>query len=466
MTRDAKVPSLQPAHDDAPPEQQEIIKSFKYELDLVRRLHGAGVIPEGSSLNKHRRATEDNKDQYQNPGTQLDAGSNISQASRPATFDQEHQTIASSLVLGNEHLAPEDSMAERYPAQTDEDADNFQNQITTKDSMASRRKSEQSTHARDDGSGSQQTTTKYPNAPWRRENPPEFERPTRKAPSAPPPPPPMQEAMMGSETHGDEQPVASSNQWKHPTPPPPLKNSETKGESTEVKRLLVPRLQGAKKPKPYVSGRTSWATKQWGDRPSKKASWHDDQSKTAKKARETGKVHKERWHGWNEGTDVQSRPFWPSPKTSTSLLRAPTHEDEQLFEESKQWKHPTPPAPPKKSQTKRDSPEKTRLLVPRLKRKKTSDSSVSAAACSQPPKRRNPDPPPAPQRENKSSSSVSAAAWSQPPKRRNPVPPPPPRAWSSNDWNDETPSTRRALAILQAKRLMQVNFSRVAKEHQ
>ena len=95
MTRDAKVPSLQPAHDDAPPEQQEIIKSFKYELDLVRRLHGAGVIPEGSSLNKHRRATEDNKDHYQNPGTQLDADSNISQASRPATFEEEQQTTAS-----------------------------------------------------------------------------------------------------------------------------------------------------------------------------------------------------------------------------------------------------------------------------------------------------------------------------------------------------------------------------------
>ena len=110
MTQTAKVPSLQPAHDDAPPEQQEeIIESLKYELDLVRRLHGAGMIPEGSSLSNHHKAidlnakrdklkpeiTGDIRDHYQNPGTQLDVDSNISQASRPATFEEEHQTTAS-----------------------------------------------------------------------------------------------------------------------------------------------------------------------------------------------------------------------------------------------------------------------------------------------------------------------------------------------------------------------------------
>ena len=109
MTRDSKVPSLQPARDDATPEGQKIIKTFKEEVEIVRSLFIAGVIPEGSSLSNHSKAIdlnakrdklkpeviEDNKDHYQNPGTQLDADSNISQASRPATFEEEQQTTAS-----------------------------------------------------------------------------------------------------------------------------------------------------------------------------------------------------------------------------------------------------------------------------------------------------------------------------------------------------------------------------------
>ena len=521
MTRDSKVPSLQPAHDDAPPEEQEIMKSFKHELGLVRRLHGAGVIPEGSSLSNHRKAidlnakrdklkpevTEDNRDHYQNPGTQLDADSNTSQASRPATFDQEQQTTASSLVLGNTHLAPEDSMAEPYPARTDEDAakkqsdlhieaveKDFQNQKTTKASMASKRDAEQSTYGQDNGSGSQQSTTKYPDAPWRKRNFSECKRPAKKTPSAPPPSTPMQGAMMDSETHGDEQSVASCNRWKDPTPPQPLNESKTKKESTKEKRLLVPRKKVAKQDNSDVSAKPTWNTKQWGDHPSKKARWHDDQSRTAKKTPETATVHEERWHGWNEGTAVQSTPFWPSPRTSSSLQGAQTHEDDQFIEGSKKRKIPTPPAPPKENQKKRTSAEVTGLLVPRLKRRKTSDSSVSAAACSQPPTRRNPVPPPAPQRPNTSSSSVSAAASSQRQKRKIPVPPPPPRPSNSNDEGDETQSTaglwqeqkgqrtpkhdratvhggehhdwKKAFAMLQAKRLMTVNFSSSKKGNQ
>ena len=360
--------------------------------------------------------------------------------------------------------------------------------------MAFKRDSGQHTYAQDGRSGSQENGTKFPDAPWRKQTQTECERPTRKTPPAPPPPPPRRRAMMGSETHGDEQSVEYSNQWKHPAPPTPLESSETKRESTDVKPLLVPRNKGAKRTSSYVSEEACSDTKQWRDRTSKAASWQDDQSKTAKRAPETATVHEERWHGWNEGTAVQSTPFWPSPKTSTSLLGAQTHEDEQLFEGSKQWKHPTPPAPPKENQTKRDSAEVTRLLVPRLKRRKTSDSSVSAAACSQPPTRRNPVPPPAPQRPNTSSSSVSAAAWSQRQKRKIPVPPPPPRPSNSNDGGDETQSTaglwqeqkrqrtpkhdratvhggehhdwRMSLAILQAKRLMTVNFSSSTKGNQ
>ena len=67
------------------------------------------MIPEGSSLSNHHKAidlnakrdklkpeiTGNNKDHYQNLGAQLDADWNISQASRPATSEEEHQTAAS-----------------------------------------------------------------------------------------------------------------------------------------------------------------------------------------------------------------------------------------------------------------------------------------------------------------------------------------------------------------------------------
>ena len=262
MTRDSKVPSLQPAPDDAPPEGQNAMESVKVEVKRLRTLHLCGLLPEGSTWsiqNKERElrakldklkpeVTNDNRDHYQNPGTQLDADSNASQASRPARLDQEEQTTASSLVLGNTHLAPEESMAEPAPAQTDEgaakkqsDLENkavekgFQNQSTAGDSMAFKRDSGQHTYAQDGRSGPQQTETKFPDAPWRKQTESECERPRGKTPPAPPPPPPRRRAMMGSDIHGDEQSVEYSNQWKHPAPPTPFERSETKRQSTEMK---------------------------------------------------------------------------------------------------------------------------------------------------------------------------------------------------------------------------------------
>ena len=132
MTRDSKVPSLQPAPDDAPPEGQNAMESVKVEVKRLRTLQLCGLLPEGSTWciqNKEREVrakldelrpevTNDKRVHYQNPRTQLNADSIASRASKQATLDQKEQNTASSLVLGNTHLAPEDSMAEQGTART------------------------------------------------------------------------------------------------------------------------------------------------------------------------------------------------------------------------------------------------------------------------------------------------------------------------------------------------------------
>ena len=78
------------------------------------------------------------------------------------------------------------------------------------------------------------------------------------------------------------------------------------------------------------------------------AKWQGDQNKKAKKERGAATMHGESWHGWHEGTTLKSKTIRPSLK-GTALLGALTHKDGSMIENSKQWQHPAPPAPPEKT---------------------------------------------------------------------------------------------------------------------